>query len=278
MNRMNSDPTRRRALRFTGPVAPLLQDLSASGPLYVHARNRMAELAAIMTLSDLVAEGDDWFFPDSGLNLSAGAVEVVHAIGLECRSGDAMALEIATAGEPRTLSIVASPDFSDMDGFTRSLNRHPAGVVENDEYRRWREEFTQQTIMCPCCQTAAEERRANPEPNPLTRILRHAIENNHPLRCGIVSPVVGLTTWLRPSNLRITGGFVSAISEDGRSMLEVDLGVCHMLRIERRLLDAERFTELRLYDSLGVLHLTLAAKGWKIARVWRGLEFLDSGH
>lgn len=271
MNKTNPYQTCRRALRFTGPVAPLLQDVATGRPLYVHARNRMAELAAIVPLSEMVVEGDDWFFPGEGVHLSASAVEAVHAVEIESPTRPAMALEIATRGEPRSLSIVASATFSDVGEFTRCLNRHPVEIVEKDEYRQWQEDFTFQPVMCPCCLTSAEERRANPERNPLTRILCHAIENNRSFRCGIVSPVVGLTTWLHPENLQISGGFVAAIAEDGKSILEVDLGVCHMLRIQRRLIDAERFTEIQLYDSLGARHLTLSTKGWKVESVWRKL-------
>ncbi|MES2476040.1 MAG: hypothetical protein V4640_09680 [Verrucomicrobiota bacterium] len=269
MKRTHPYQTSRRALRFTGPIAPLLQDIASGGPLYVHARNRMAELASIVPLADLVVEGDDWFFPDGGANLSATSMIAVHAVELNCRTRSAMALEIATPGEPRTLSIVASPDFSDVERFTRCLNRHPAEMVETEEYQQWRDEITHVPVMCPCCKNSADERRANPERNPLTRIFCHAIENRRSFRCRIVSPVVGVSAWLRPGNLRLSGGFVSLMAEDGRSMLEVDLGVCHLLRIERRLLDAERFTEIQLYDSLGELHLTLATRGWQIDEVWR---------
>lgn len=261
--------TSRRALRFTGPIAPLLQDIATGGPLYVHARNRMAELAAIVPLADLVVEGDDWFFPDGGVNLSANSMIAVHAVELNCRTRPAMALEIATPGEPRSLSIVASPDFSDVESFTRSLNRHPAEMVEKEEYQQWRDEITHVPVMCPCCQSSADERRANPERNPLTRIFCHAIETQRSILCAIVSPVVSFSAWLRPGNVQLSGGFIRVIAEDGRSMLEVDLGVCHLLRIERRLLDAERFTEIQLYDSLGERHLTLATKGWKIDEAWR---------
>jgi hypothetical protein len=46
----------RRTLRFTGPVASLLQGIASAGPLYTHAWNWMAELASIVPLSEMMVD------------------------------------------------------------------------------------------------------------------------------------------------------------------------------------------------------------------------------
>ncbi|MES2440883.1 MAG: hypothetical protein V4584_17590 [Verrucomicrobiota bacterium] len=273
MHHPNLSKATRRALRFTGPVPSLLQSVASGGPLYLHARNWMAELASIVTLSGMVTDEDEKsaFFPEEGLQLSLGAVEAVHGVEIEYRTRQALALEIATHGEPRSLSVVAIPNISEMDHFTRCLNHHPADILLEEEYQQWRDGFIIRPVICPCCQAAADERRAFPERNPLTRIFCHAIEQELELRCSLISPVIGFTTWLRPKNLQLSNGILGVIAEDGKSMLEIDFGVCHTLRILCRLVDDEPFTEMNLYDSLGHLHFKIAARGWGHDRVWRGL-------
>lgn len=273
MSHPNPYQVDRRTLRFTGPVTSLLQGVTHASPLYVHARNWMAELASIVPLSGMVTDEEEKsvFFPEEGLHLSVKAVEVVHGVEIEYRNRQALALEIATHGEPRTLSVVAIPNISEMEHFTRSLNHHPADILMDGEYRQWREEFIIRPVICPCCKAAADERRAFPEHNPLTRIFCHAIEHQMDLRCSLVSPVIGFTSWLRPKELQLSNGILGIIAEDGRSMLEVDFGICHTLRIVCRLLDDEPFTEICLYDSLGSAHFRIAARGWDKDALWRSM-------
>lgn len=273
MRHPNSHQVASRSLRFTGSLPSMLQSITLGGPLYVHARNWMVELASIIHLSDLVVdeESNTALFPEAGLHLSLGAVEAVHGVEIDYRSRHALALEIATPGEPRAVSIVAIPNISDLEHFRSCMNHHPSEILREEEYRRWREEFIVLPVICPCCQSAAEERRAHPENNPLTRVFCHAIEENLPLLCRVVSPIFGFSTWLTPKNLQLANGILGAISEDGRSMLEVDFGVCHTLRIVCRLLDDEPFSEINLYDSVGELHLSIAARGWDKEAIWRGL-------
>lgn len=263
----------RRTLKFNGPLPSLLQGVAGGGPLYVHARNWLAELAAIVPLTGMVTDESEnsLFFPEQGLHLSLGAVQAVHGVVIDYRTRQALALEIATRGEPRTLSVVAIPNISNMEHFTRCLDHHPAEILREEDYQQWREEFITHPMLCPCCEASAAERRSQPERNPLTRIFCHAIEHGLDLRCHLISRVAGFTTWLRPKNLQLSNDMLGVIAEDGKSMLEVDPGVCHMLRIVCRVVDDEPFTEILLYDALGDLHLTISARGWDKDAVWRGL-------
>lgn len=263
----------RRTLKFNGPLPSLLQGVSGGGPLYIHARNWLAELAAIVPLGDMVSDEaeNSLFFPEQGLHLSLAAVEAVHGVTIDYRSRRALALEIATRGEPRTLSVVAIPNISNMAHFTRCLDHHPAEILGEEEYRQWRDEFIVRPVLCPCCEAAVEERRSQPERNPLTRIFRHAIAHGLDLRCSVVSTAAGFTNWLRPGSLQLSHGMLGVIAEDGKSMLEVDLGICHLLRIVCRVVDDEPFTEMRLYDSLGETRLVISARGRDKDAVWRGL-------
>lgn len=263
----------RHALRFTGSFPSILTGIAKGGPLYVHARNWMAEMASIVPLTGMVVDEQEnsVFFPEEGLHLSLEAVEAVHGVEIDCRDTRALALEIATPGEPRSVSIVAVPNISDLGHFTGCLNHHPADFVSEEDYQQWREGFIVRPSVCPCCHSAAEERRSFPERNPLTRIFCDAIDRNIDLRCGIVSPVLGFTTWITPGSLQFSNGMLGIIARDGKSMMEVDPGVCHTLKIVCRLIDDEPFSEINLYDSLGELHFKIAARGWDKEATWRGL-------
>lgn len=273
MHQPNPPQVARRTLRFTGPAPSLLQAVASGGPLYVHARNWMTELAAIVPLSEMVSDedGKSVFFPENGLHLSLAAVEAVHGVEIDYRTRQALALEIATHGEPRTLSVVAIPNISEMEHFTRCLNHHPADILREDQYQQWRDEHIIRPMICPCCQAAADERRSYPERNPLTRMFCHAIEQELELRCSLISPVVGFTTWLKPKNLQLANGILGVIADDGKSMLEVDFGVCHTLRIVCAMMDGERFTEMILFDSLGNPHFKIAAREWEMDAAWRSM-------
>lgn len=268
-----SSSTRRRNLRFNGPMPSLLQSLTGGGPLYIHARNWMAELATIKPLTALWIDEETGaaHFPEQALSLDLGEVAEIHGVPLDYRANQALALEFATRGEPRSVSIVAIPNISDMDHFTRCLHHHPAEVIDEQEYQSWRNGFVVQPTICPCCQAAADERRAHAETNPLSRIFYRAIDQALPLYCNVVSPVVGLGSWLTPQSLQFSNGVLGAIGGDGRSMLEVDFGMCHTMRVVCRLVDDEAFSEISLYDSLGTLHLKISARGWEHEAAWRWL-------
>lgn len=272
MQRPNSFQVARGALKFTGPFSSMLGGIGGSGPIYVHSRNWMVEMASIVHLGGIATDEEEGvvFFPEEGLHLALGAVEAVHGVEINCQGKRALALEVATRGETRSLSFVAIPNVSNVGHFTRCMDHHPAEILTEDDYKVWRDDFMIRPSICPCCQSAAEERRAYPERNPLTRILCHAIENELNLRCEVVSPVLGFTTWLQPGNLQLSSGILGAIARDGRSMLEIDLGICHNLKIVRRVLDDEAFSEISLYDSLGTLHFRMSARGWDKEMIWRG--------
>jgi len=271
MRHSHPHPVGRRSLRFTGPFNGILQELTGIGPLYVHARNWLAELAAIIPLTGMAVDesGNTAIFPEDGLVISLGEVEEVHGVTINYQKRQALALEFATPGEPRGVSIVAIPNISDMESFTRCLHRHPAEIVREDEYERWREKFMVRPAICPCCMAAMEERRENPERNPLTAIFQHAIAEGLELRCEIISPSMGLSTWLAPRGLQFSNGLTGLIGSDNKAMLEVDYGMCHSLRIARQVMDGEVFSEICLYDSIGQLHLKIAARGAKHEGFWR---------
>lgn len=259
--------------RFRDSVPALFQSITCGGPLYLHTRNWMAELAAIVDPGDPVIDDheDSVLLPEAGLQLSLPAVEVVHGVGINYQSRRALALEFATFGEPRSLSIVAIPNISNLGYFRKCMELHHSEVLSEGEYQAWRNDFMVRPSLCPCCAGAAEMRREDSESHPLTRIVCEAIERNLPLRCQMVSEVLGFSRWITPKNLRFSEGILGVIADDGKSMLEVDLGMCHSMRIVRRRIDDEAFSEINLYDSLGLLHLRISARGWDREAVWRGL-------
>ena len=265
--------THQRSLRFTCPLAPLLESVATGGPLYVHARNWLAELAAITPLTGIVIDDEEKvaLLPEVGLQISLKSIEAVHGVEIRHRESQVLAVEMATRGEPRSISIAAIPRMSDMDHFIGALRGHPSETLREEEYQQWRNDFIIRPKMCPCCAAAAEERRAAPENNPLTRIFCSAIGEKRALRCSIVSPHFSFATWLAPKSLQFSGGVIGVIAEDGKSMLEVDTGLCYLLKIVRRRFDGESFTVLKVYDSMGILQLEISTHGWEAERSWHEL-------
>ncbi len=156
--------TSHRYQRIEESAATVLSSLHGESPLYLHARNWMAEMAAITPLTESITdEENDWIsFPEQGLNVSLAAVRYLHAIAIDHPSRPSLALEIATHGEPRSISIAAIPVVSDLENFAVSLSRHPAQPLTSEHYDSWRARHLIRPTACPCCAEAAEKRRQNP--------------------------------------------------------------------------------------------------------------------
>jgi hypothetical protein len=263
----------RQCVRFDGPPELLLLSMTCETPLYIHAGNWMAGLCAVTPLREMIGNhtGTRVFFPEDGLQVSLEDIEAIHGIDLETGEDSTLSVEFAIQGLPRAISIAALPNLSDAPRFRRSLRHQRAAVLTNDEYQQWSDSHTRRPAMCPCCAASAEQRRAAPQHNPLSRIFRHAIQHAVPLRCGIVSPAYGFTAWLTPGAIDFDDGRIELTGTDGMSMLEFDPGACHSLAVIRERLDDEPFTIMRLFDSTGNLRLEIGTPGWEAESTWREL-------
>jgi hypothetical protein len=190
MHSPNSFLSQHRHHRVDAPAASVLNDLSTDTPLYIHARNWMAEMATITALTECLIDEESQiaYFPEQGLHLSLDSIECLHTIAIEHRSRASLALEIATHGEPRAVSIAAIPHLSDLPAFTASLAEQPFHALSPESYDQWRESHLIRPAICSCCADAAEERRQRPESNPLTRIFCNAIEEGLLFHSRLTSP------------------------------------------------------------------------------------------
>jgi len=265
--------THHRHHRIESDAASVLTDLCTHTPLYFHARNWMAEMATITKLSESIRdeEADTLFFPEQGLHISLPAIQHLHTVAIEHRSRASLALEIATRGEPRAISIAAIPHLSDLSAFSGSLAHQPTQPLTVETYDRWRESHIVRPSICPCCAKAAEDRRKNPENNPLSRVFCQAIEQGMTLHCQLSSIAFRFTREIAPGHLIFQNGHITLTSQDGCSMLEIDPGFCHSLTLHRRCIDAEPMTSLRIYSSLGVPELTIDTHGWNAYKDWLGI-------
>ncbi|MFT3992248.1 MAG: hypothetical protein QM680_12650, partial [Luteolibacter sp.] len=174
-------------------------------------------------------------------------------------------------GEPRSISIAAIPTVSDLNAFSEKLAVHPQTALSPDDYESWRKNHLIRPTACPCCQEAAEERRKNPENNPITRILCHAIDHRQALHCTLHANAFQFTQTITPGHILLSDKNISITGDDHRSMLEIDPGLCHSLHIDRRVVDAEKTTRLTIYNSLGIPELRLETTGWASANQWKNL-------
>jgi len=269
-----SSLTSHRYQRIEESAAAVLPSICGESPLYVHARNWMAEMAAITPLTESITdeEGDWLAFPEQGLNLSLPAVRYLHAIAIDHPSRPSLALEIATHGEPRSISIAAIPVVSDLDDFATSLSRHPARPLTSEHYTAWRDRHLIRPTACPCCAEAAENRRKNPEASPLAAIFSSAISEGTLLHCHLNSKTFGFSQSFVPGNLLMSSGHIGLTGNDGGAMLEIDPGLCHSFTLHRRPIDAEPMTILRIFNSLGIAEVTIEAPGFEPYDEWLRLS------
>ena len=233
----------------------------------------MAEMASITSLTECVMDDESQIacYPEQGLYLSLDHIEYLHTVAIEHRSRASLALEIATDGEPRAISIAAIPLLSDLPAFTACLAEQPFHPLSAENYEQWRVSHLIRPSICSCCAEAAEERRQKPETNPLTKIFCHAIEEQMTLHCRLTSPAFRFARSILPGALLFQGGHITLTSQDGSSMLEIDPGYCHSLTLHRTSIDAEPMTCLRIYNSLGTPELTIETPGWSAYDHWLSL-------
>ncbi len=256
--------------RILSSPAAVLSDLCDPMPLYIHARNWMAEMTMITPLTAcLVDDGQDWIsFPEQGLNLSLTAIEYLHSVAVEHPSRSSLGLEIATRGEPRSVSIAAIPALSNLAGFTAKLARHDSEFMATKEYEQWRGRQLIRPSACPCCAQAAEDRRENVAASPLAKILSAVVNECRPLHCRLFSPAFRLALSLVPKSILLNQGRIILAGSDDMSLLEIDPGLCHSITIHRRRIDAEMITSMRIYNSLGVPELTVETPGHESYDDW----------
>ncbi|RYD29454.1 MAG: hypothetical protein EOP87_18300 [Verrucomicrobiaceae bacterium] len=264
--------TSHRFRRIEESPATVLTGLSNTTPLYLHARNRMAEMAVFTTLSDSFQSDDGWLsFPEQGMNLSLDAMQHLHRVAVNHPTRPSLALEIATPGEPRAVSFAAIPSLSDLEAFRGALDLHPSQPLTSCQYHDWRASHLIRTAACSCCAAAAETRRKDPGSSPLARILAHSIAERNPLHCRLHSPSFNFALGITPADLLLDKGRIAITGDDRASMVEIDPGLCHSLLLHREEIDAEPMTVLRACNSLGATELVIATPGH--AGYDRWLEF-----
>lgn len=261
-----------RYRRIEESPAAVLSKLSDTTQLYVHARNWMAEMAVITPLTDSFTGDEGWLsFPEQGLNLSLPAIQHLHSVSIDHHSRPSLALEVATHGEPRSISFAAIPVLSDISAFRDSLASHPSQHLSSDQYEAWRSGHLIRPTACACCAGAAETRRRDPGNSPLARIFTNAIETRRALHCRLHSNSFRFALTFTPGDILLNKGHIGLTGDDSMSMLEIDPGLCHSLMLHRKEIDAEPMTILRVYNSLGVPELIIETSGFEAHDEW--LEF-----
>lgn len=258
-----------RYRRIEESPSTVLSELCHGNPLYLHARNWMSEMAAITPLTGSFANDDGWFsLPEQGLNVYLPGIRHLHAISIDHPSRPSVALEIATHGEPRSVSFAAIPLFSDIGAFRDCLSIHPAQELSSEEYDAWRAGHIVRPVACSCCAEAAKNRRKNLGDNPLSLIFAEAVENRRPLHCHLRSGTFRFAHTFVPGELLLQGGHIGLTGEGQMAMLEIDPGLCHSLTFDRTRIDADPMTILSLSNSLGETEMTIATPGFDACAEW----------
>ncbi|MES2997026.1 MAG: hypothetical protein V4733_09485 [Verrucomicrobiota bacterium] len=270
MNPLVPGELHRKHYRFDCPAAPLAALIPVGAQACVQVANRIAGLGVMLTLHDLTPDDTRRFlsFPENGLHFAPEEVTAIHGIDLHGSACTAFSLEFAIAGEPRAVSIALTPQESGQRTVQEHLIAFAAGEIDETEYDRWHDENQATAKMCPCCLETANHRRANPRATPLARILRCAAAHKTALRCSILAPEYGFSTWLTPGTTICRNGRIEVASWHEPAVLEIDPGACHSYWIGTERLDGEWFTTMRVFDSHGCPHLQISARGRSHTARW----------
>ncbi len=264
--------TARRYRRLEESPAAVLDQLPRGNPFYIHARNWMAEMAAIVPVTGCFPTDDGWLsFPEQGLGLHLHSILHLHSVAVDHPSRPSIALEIATRGEPRSVSVAAIPLFSDITSLEQSLSSHPSLDLTSHEYDAWRHTHLIRPTACSCCADAAKNRRDNAADSPLSRILNETIESKRTLHCHLSSDSFRFSRCFTPDELNVRKGQINLTGDDHTALLEIDPGLCHSLTFNRKLIDGEPTTLLHLANSLGKTELVITTTGFDVCSKWARL-------
>ncbi len=234
---MPSSPFLQVPVRLRESAPELFRQLAAAGPLCIRAKNLTAELAAIADGGDIVIRGhDEVFLPALGLCLSLPEIAGIHALKVAQLPGHAGVIEVDFENSRHPLSVAFPGDPFGSKRLRELVAACCLEETEPEDLLRWRETLAEPFQPCPCCQAAADHRRAHPEAHPLVPILRDAI---------------------------------TARDARGECLLQIDPAYAHALWVLPVAVDGETRSTVRIYDTLGGMNLALSLPGACFVERWQ---------
>lgn len=245
-------------VRLRESAPEFFERLAAAGPLCIRAKNLTAEMVALADGGDTVIRTEDEaFFPSLGLRLFLPKIAGVHALKVAQLPDHSGVIEMDFEKGFHPLS-VALPGDSFGAGHLRELvAAYCLEETELEDLQQWRGTLAEPFQACPCCQAAADRRRAHPEAHPLAPILQDVIDSGLPLHCQIYDRGFQFDRFLEARKL-VFRDAITVRDTHGECLLQIDPAYAHALWVLPVAVDGEIRSTVRVYDTLGGMNLVLS--------------------
>ncbi|MBB5352719.1 hypothetical protein HNR46_002967 [Haloferula luteola] len=245
--------------------------LSCLGPLNLQTRTRSLELIQSADPSDTVfVDSEHAWFPSLGWKIRRDSVVAAHACPLPSLPEHVGIIEIDIDQGHERVGLAPFSRSSTSGTFHQLIGNFGIHELEPTELARWRKSQQAPLEMCPCCQSAAVERRAFPDLHPLCSILAEVALNKLEILIETASPSLSVSQFLRPDQIDTCDGII-ARSLLPPSLFRVDPLLLHALWIFPQAVDGERRTVLHAYDPLGQRILAISCPNPDQLATWQGL-------
>lgn len=266
---MNAPSFLQVPIRLLHDAPDFHERLASLGMLCLRAKNLTAELVAIADPGETVLEGtDQLLFPSLGLSLSPSRIAGVHAMRIAQLPRHSGVLEFDFEHARFPLGIAIPGDLNGSKHLQEFVASFCQEEVEIPELLEWRAKLAEPFQACPCCQAAAEQRRANPEAHPLAPILSDAIDFGLELHCRITGEGFDFSRFIDPRRM----SFQEAITlhdDHGDGILRIDPAHAHAIWVLPIHVDGETRTAVRIYDTLGSMNLEFSVPGDAFVAPWQ---------
>ncbi|WP_411826928.1 hypothetical protein [Luteolibacter sp. AS25] len=272
---MNRNPisTENYHLYGTSP-AQILCNIEHSDQLYLHTRNPVAEISKLGSVLDLLIldAGGTYTFPDASLSVRPEEITSVIGTTLTHQERGFEAIEFISQDSLRALMIAAIPNISDSELFSLNLagcRRSHLGRKEQTKLLNQLESKTRKP--CKCCSKASKWRRENAAQLPFYHWISDVLSTEPSITFQASSKATSLSVTVVDGQLSLENGFISIVSHDICSIVEIDLGNIHMMRLETLHMDGENHSKISIYNSFGTVSLDILIPGDKHLERWANI-------
>lgn len=256
-------------IRLRHQAADFHECLASLGMLCLRAKNLTAELVAIADPGEIVLEGDDQLlFPSLGLSVSPSRIAGVHAMRIVQLPRHSGVLEFDFEHARFPLGIAIPGDLNGSKRLQEFVATFCEEEVEIPDLLQWRAALSEPFQACPCCQAAAEQRRANPEAHPLAPILSDAIDFGLELHCRITGEGFDFSRFIDPRRMSFQQS-ITLHDDHGDGILRIDPAHAHAIWVLPVRVDGETRTAVRIYDTLGSMNLEFSVPGDSFVAPWQ---------
>ncbi|MGJ8633770.1 MAG: hypothetical protein ACSHX7_07615 [Luteolibacter sp.] len=256
---------------YQTPPAQILANIEHSGKLYLHTRNTVAEISKLGSVLDLliIDEGVTYSFPDANLSICPKEIRAVIGTTLSHQERGFEAIEFISKENLRALMIAAIPNITNSELFSLNLAACRRSHLGRKDQTKLLEQLENKTRKpCKCCYKASKWRRENATRLPFYHWFTDLVSKESSIIFQAHSEATSLSVTMLNGELSLENGVISIVSHDICSIVEIDLGNIHILRLDTARLDGETHSKISVYNSFGTVSLDILIPGDKHLEHW----------